>query len=115
MVGRSARMLGVRVGGVHADMSPDSAGCVHPLRGGMSVTVDDPSLMPVFRRPRWLDNGASEDPLFSMAAASVVKPLLARQDAEAHAFVEPDGVMDLSAYEAALAATRLFWKEECQP
>jgi hypothetical protein len=45
-LGRSARSLGVRVDGPHADVRVDQGGCVLPATGGMSVTVDDPAQRP---------------------------------------------------------------------
>lgn len=114
-VGRSARGLGVRLHGPHADVTPDEDGRVHPGAGGMSVTADDPARMPVARRPHWLGHGASEDPLFRLDASTVVAPLTVRLDAGAHALIDPGAVMGLDGYERALAATRPGWQREGEP
>ena len=114
-VGRGARLLGVRVEGPRIDVSPDDHGCVHTGTGGMSVTVDDPAAMPVSRRPRWLADGASEDPLFRLEPSRVVEPLSVRVEARAHAVIEPSVGLTLDAYETSLAATRSFWNGENQP
>lgn len=115
MPGRSARMLGVRVEGIHVDVRPDAQGHVLPGQGGMSVTVDDPLQMPVARRARWLARGASEDPLSAIEAMRIVPPLSVRVDAGAHALVEPAGPASLATYEADLASTRPGWELEAGP
>jgi hypothetical protein len=110
VVGRSARTLGVRVEGVHKDVEWDEKGLLHPGRGGMSVTVDDPAQMPVARRPTWLGRGASEDPLFVIDARLIESPLAIRVDVGAHALVEPAMPCTLESYEADLAVTQSLWR-----
>jgi len=109
-VGRSARMLGVRVEGPHADVVLDDAGQVLPGRGGMSVTVDDPAQMAPARRPRWLGHGLSEDRLFALPAPAVGGALTVRMNRGAHGLVEPTQPRPLVAYEVDLAATRPKWQ-----
>jgi len=109
-IGRSARTLGVRVEGKYADVTLDAAGRVLPAKGGMSVTVDEPKLMPPARRPTWL-KGAGEDPLFFINKEKIVSPLTIRLDKGAHAFVEPTLPRPLFDYENDLARTQPDWME----
>ena len=109
MVGRSARALGVRVDGPFTDITVDSTGRVVPGRGGMSVTVDDPTQMPPARRPKWLGHGLSEDPLFRVSTTQLGDGLTVRIDRGAHGLVEPDEARLLAEYEGLLAATRERW------
>jgi hypothetical protein len=76
----------------------------------MSVTVDDAHQMPPARRPRWLRNGASEDPLYVIGSAQVRAPLSVRVESGAHALVQPADRRSLKVYEADLAATREHWR-----
>jgi hypothetical protein len=110
ITGRSARMLGVRVEGPHADVVLDDAGQVLPGRGGMSVTVDDPIQMPPARRPRWLGHGLSEDQLFALPIRAVGGALTVRIDRGAHGLVEPTQPRPLITYEVDLRATRPNWQ-----
>ena len=114
-LGRSARTLGVRVAGPHGDVRPDDAGRVHPGAGGMSVTVDDPARMPVIRRPYWVGNGTSEDPLFQLEKTHLTSPLGLRIDRGAHALVEPALPLALETYETSLAETRPRWRAVAAP
>jgi len=109
-LGRSARMLGIRLG-VHGDIEVGDDGRVHPQTGGMSVTPDDPYRMDFARRPRAL-GGRSNDPVWALDAALLPATLLYRTDApERHGLIEPAHVMRLADYEAALAATRPLWMQ----
>lgn len=108
-LGRSARSLGVRVDGPHADVRIDQRGCVLPATGGMSVTVDDPAQMPPARRPTWLHHGLSEDTLFAFGSPDLPDMLAVRIDRGAHGLVEPAAPRLLSEYEADLASTRRRW------
>lgn len=111
ILGRSARTLGVRVEGPHADVVPDRMGRVLPATGGMSVTIDDPRRMPVARRPQWLANGLSEDPLFAFAVRELPGSLAVRIDRDCHGLVEPIEPRPLSGYEADLASTQTRWRQ----
>ena len=108
-LGRSARTLGVRVEGSYQDVQLDGEGQVIPGKGGMSVTVDDPSKMPPARRPRWINNGRSEDPLLYIEYHRIQAPLTVRIDRDAHAMIEPTELRLLTDYEKDIASTRPHW------
>jgi len=76
----------------------------------MSVTVDDPTLMPPARRPKWLGHGLSEDPLFRLETTGLGKDLTVRIDRGAHGLVEPAAPRPLEQFEGLLAATRERWR-----
>jgi hypothetical protein len=65
--GATARTLGARPGpGPGTDISV-IGGRVQPGPHGMSVTMDDPTLLPKVRKPRSM-GGDGRDPLFRMRA-----------------------------------------------
>lgn len=109
MLGRSARTLGVRVDGPHADVALDALGRVVPGQGGMSATVDEAARMPPARRPKWLGHGLSEDPLFRSTSAELGEGLTVRIDRGARALVEPVRLRPLEEFEELLAASRERW------
>jgi hypothetical protein len=93
------------------DIVPDERGQVRPESGGMSVTPDDPALLPVHLRPKTL-GGQGKLPVFRIHVAALGALLAYRADPtrpDRHGFVEPIRVMLLDAYQAALAATPPRW------
>ncbi len=110
-VGVKGSMLGVRPG---VDIKPDAAGEVAPEQGGMSVTPNDPTLLPRHLRPEAL-GGHGRLPVFAIDAGLLAPgDLVFRPDPNSpkkHGFVEPAVRMSLSHYQTALAATRPCWKE----
>lgn len=61
--GPIARTLGVRI---PADIRTGARGIVGPGTGGMSVTPDDPLLLPRYGRPPNLAGGIGKDPVWEM-------------------------------------------------
>jgi hypothetical protein len=115
-IGRSSRMLGVRV---PKDIVPDEKGMVGPGNGGMSVAPNSMWNVPNHRRPRGMrmgSTGKSDDYMYSVSGTSIpVDKLSVRLDPnrpEKHAFVEPAISVDLSRYETDLASTRNDWRVE---
>lgn len=112
-VGRSARMLGVRM---PEDISLDAGGHVLPGTGGMSVAPDSMWNLPNHRRPRGAGRGSTgpvQDHVFSIVSAPLRdNGLVARRDPEApvvHALIEPMQTVLLEEFERSLAATRPSW------
>lgn len=108
--GRSARTLGVRVEGRHADLPLDPQGFVEPNTGGMSVVPDDPLNLPKHRRPRSL-GGEGRDPVFAIDVVILPNALSVRMDTSTHALVEPRIRCHYSKYEKALYSTRKAWRK----
>ncbi len=121
MVGADARMLGVRV---PVDIQVDDSGFIRPGTGGMSVA---PRLadLPPHRIPRRLRGqpgmaaAVGSDALRiwrygdgEFVQSKVQEKLQLRIDARdrKHGLIEPDAIMQLSEYSAALAATRPGWR-----
>jgi len=115
-VGRSPTSLGVRI---PQDISPDDQGNVAPALGGMSVS---PRLveLPKFLVPKRLVHllpsarGSNNNFVWRMGAgpfvAGAVAPgLLMQPDRPGHGTVQPESVVPLPTYEAALVATRSEW------
>jgi len=115
-LGRSSRMLGVRVSRPGAvpekppqfDVYPDLDGYVAP-RWGMSVAMDDPRGLPRHRRPQSL-GGEGRDPVFWLLVSLLGKGLSVYEDRAPHAVIEPAERCPLMTYEAALSATRPSWR-----
>jgi hypothetical protein len=109
--GDGAYMLGVRVG---VDAKPDTNGFVHPGRGGMSVTPDDPACLPPPLRPKVLDGGYGALPVFWIHRNDLGEDLSYRPDARKplrHGLVEPATPVMVDAFQSALAATMERWQE----
>ena len=109
-LGRSARMLGIRLG-AQGDIEVDEQGLVQPNGGGMSVTPDDPYRMARWRLPRTL-GGEGVDPVWALDAVLLPAALRYRIDIpERHGFIEPTRTMLLTDYETALESTRTLWMQ----
>lgn len=121
MAGSDARMLGVRV---PVDIQVDENGIVHPHTGGMSV-APRPADLPPHRIPRRLRGqpgmaaAVGSDTLRiwrfgdgEFVQSKVQEKLQLRIDGRdrRHGLVEPDAIMQLSEFSAALAATQPAWK-----
>lgn len=105
----SARGLGVRV---PRDIEPSEDGVVRPRTGGLSVTPEDPKLLPAHRRPPAF-GGWGKDPVFEISEQQLGEDLAYRPDEgrEAfHGFVEPGRPMPLSSYREALRETAPRWR-----
>jgi hypothetical protein len=104
-VGNSARMLGIRPNG---DLPVGPGNMVSPNTGGMSVALQTPLNLPIFRRPAALF-GTGKDPVWGTMAGLLGPSLTLHPDSATHGLVEPSMTMTLSAYEQALAATQPVW------
>ena len=108
-VGSSARTLGARPG---IDIPIDESGMVHPNTGGMSVTPNDPKLLPPHRRPPEL-GGTGKDPVFCASCNSLPDGLQYRPDPanpSGHGFIEPSRPMAFDQYQKLIESWRGNWK-----
>lgn len=120
LVGRSARMLGVRVPPAEpSDVTPDAGGDIQPGGGGLSVAPTSMWNLPAYRRPRGMQPGSTGkrgDRVYGVLGDALVPHALAVRLDEAkptlHGFVEPIAPVPLASYEAALANTRPAWRQE---
>jgi hypothetical protein len=116
VVGRSARMLGVRI---PQDVAPDEGGFVQPGTGGMSVAPGSIWNLPNHRRPRGMQRGSSGHPgdfVYGVEGTAILETgLVIRFDSalpQIHALVEPAISVELSRYEADLGSTRMAWRKQ---
>lgn len=129
-LGRSARLLGVRLG-IDIDVVEmpsdglDTQGYLRPvverqsggvmvlvvLRNtkGMSTSITAESL-PAFRRPPAF-GGTGRDPLWQIEESHIGGDLEAVQDSDTHVSIRPRTTMLLENYEAALAQTQNYWQK----
>jgi hypothetical protein len=114
-VGRSARMLGVRI---PEDIAPDESQFVWPETGGMSVAPGSMWNLPNHRRPRGMEGGStgpSGDFVYGIEQTPILSEgLTIRPDPavpQLHAFVEPTTHVMVSEYEAALESTSSSWRK----
>jgi hypothetical protein len=83
---------------------------VHPLGGGMSVTPDDPMLMPQSRKPRSL-GGTSRKSIWSLEVPILDEyDLSCRRDRRDHALVEVAKTMKLQQTQNQLCRTASRWE-----
>jgi hypothetical protein len=129
-VGRSARLLGVRLGiDIDIEEMPrdwlDNQGyfksevegklagnlVLVAIRGtkGMSTSLSIESL-PVFRKPSAF-GGKGIDPLWQIDHTKIVGDLEAVQDSATHVSIMPRVTMLLEKYEAALMGTKNYWEK----
>jgi hypothetical protein len=129
-VGRSARLLGVRIGldidvvempGVYLDaqgyLQPETEGqaigemVTVVLRNtkGMSTSLSIESL-PAFRRPTAFGD-TGKDPLWQIEDSQIHGDLEAVQDSATHVSIMPKVTMLLEKYEIALASTQGDWQK----
>ena len=110
LLGRSSRKLGVRVPG---DITPDSAGNVHPGMGGMSVALATMWNLPNHRRPRGMlrgSTGPAGDRVYGIEPEVVADhSLFVCPTSIRHANVEPSIEMSLASYESNLVRTQPSW------
>lgn len=119
VLGESASALGARV---PTDICPDSDGKVYPATGGMSVSPSMyrmPARMVPMRLRHLVPNAAGSNSLsvWSMGegpfiAEGIASGLRLRPDpknSDGHGFVEPEAVMSLNQYQAALTTTQDQW------
>lgn len=104
-LGASLATLGVRP---RKDIPVRPDGTVEPVKGGMSVTPDDPNAMPFDLLPR-SRGGDGRHPIFEFQVAQFPATLTARKDAPDHANVEPTAVMQFNAYNSDVQGTRPNW------
>ncbi len=129
-LGRSARLLGVRLG-IDIDVvemprnALDARGYLRPvverpasgamvlvaLRNtkGMSASTTIESL-PAFRRPEAF-GGTGRDPLWHIDDSHIGGDLEAVQDSDTHVSIMPRTAMLLENYEMALAETQNYWQK----
>jgi hypothetical protein len=99
--------LGVR----DRDISVDSAGCVHPKTGGLSVAPDHPMNLHISFRPRAY-GGTSRNPAWRIMLGDLPEPLTFSPDPRRpseHGFVEPRHPCSKGAYVADLESTAAKW------
>ena len=111
-IDRTARTLGVRVGGRRPDVVVAASGLVLPENGGMSVSPPPPENLPEHRRPEEF-GGLGRDPVWELDTDHLPPELTYRPDPRSpdrHGFVEPAVPMHLDDYEASLRATRGLWQ-----
>lgn len=111
-IDRTARTLGVRVGGRRPDVVVAASGFVLPENGGMSVSPPPPGNLPEHRRPQEF-GGIGRDPVWELDTDDLPPGLTYRPDPRSpdrHGFVEPTVPMHLDDYEASLRATRGLWQ-----
>lgn len=119
-VGPTKRTLGVQAGaGPNDDVSPDVNGNVYPGTGGMSVAPAWRDLPP-HRIPRRLRSrcpkalGNDGYVCWRMGSGPFIdghvhEHLQLRVDSAVHGLVEPEMMLSLERFQAALAATREKW------
>lgn len=113
LVDDSAGGLGVRerIDG-NGDI-PVVNGCVQPLTGGMSVSVN-PMALPGYRRPRAFGGTNDKFKIYAYAEDTLPDALISRQDdpidSPCHRSIEPVRVMMLQDFREAIRSTRAFWR-----
>lgn len=129
MLGRSARLLGIRPG-VDIDVAQKSRGLLDAqgyLRlkteqdnsgievkiavrntKGLSVSLSIEGL-PSFRKPAAF-GGVGKDPLWQIDDSHIAGDLEAVQDSATHVSILPSVTMLLARYEAAIAGTQAHWE-----
>jgi hypothetical protein len=128
-IGRSARLLGVRLGiDINIKQMPvnslDEQGYLLPeserefqgelvdvaIRntGGMSVSLSIEAL-PAPRKPTKF-GGYGKDPLWQIDDSNITGDLQAVQDSPTHVSISPRVTMSLERYELALANTQDYWE-----
>jgi hypothetical protein len=110
VVAPNARSLGVRPGKDVSAVQPGDM--VFPDQGGLSVSPDDPTNLPYYRRPPALQ-GTGQDPVWAIDLNQLGPDLVYRPDPAStkHGFIEPARPMSLDAYQQALGATGPLWKK----
>jgi len=128
-IGRSARLLGVRLN-IDINIEQMLIGCLdeqgyllpesqRKLFGdlvatairdnkGMSVSLSIEGL-PAFRKPTKF-GGMGKDPLWQIDDSTITGDLQAVQDSPTHVSIMPRVTMSLEKYEAALANTQKYWE-----
>ena len=95
--------------GVDVDAFEDND-LVGPGGGGLSVTADEPRLLPSYRRPESL-GGTSKHPVWSIDRDQLPAHLLSsRPDREAHELIEPTDQVMLTDFEGRVHGTAVDWK-----
>lgn len=129
-IGRSARLLGVRLGDIDINIkrmpvdSLDEQGYLLPESerelqgelvdvaivntGGMSVSLSIEAL-PAPRKPAKF-GGYGKDPLWQINDSNITGDLQAVQDSPTHVSISPRVTMSLERYELALANTQDDWE-----
>jgi len=129
-IGRSAKLLGVRLGDIDINIkrmpvdSLDEQGYLLPesehefqgelvdvaIRntGGMSVSLSIEAL-PAHRKPAKF-SGYGKDPLWQIDDSNITGDLQAVQDSPTHVSISPRVTMSLERYELALANTQDDWE-----
>jgi hypothetical protein len=128
-IGRSARLLGVRLGiDINIKQMPvnslDEQGYLLPESerefqgelvdvaiintGGMSVSLSIEAL-PAPRKPTKF-GGYGKDPLWQIDDSNITGDLQAVQDSPTHVSISPRVTMSLERYELALANTQDYWE-----
>jgi len=118
VVGDRRNMLGVRTSGEVVDVTPDRDGNVEAGQG-MSVSNDwrklPPMLIPMtYRRVVPAARGSASGVVFSFEDQSfesghLTSRLFLRWDKGSHGLIEPETMMPIAEFQAALAATQDRW------
>ena len=109
-LGPSARTLGARPGiDVPALVTNEM---VQPGQGGLSVSPDNPTNLPRYRRPAAFQ-GSGKDPVWMIEDADLGIDLMYRPDPRnaSHGFIEPAQAMTLGEYQRALQQTQQLWRK----
>lgn len=106
--GETATVLGVRPKDI-----PMENGIVRPNTGGMSVTCDDPNMLPEHRKPEAIGGTARNLMIFYIEESQLPDDLVARQDQPieipSHRSVEPVRPCPYVNYLASLHGTKDHW------
>jgi hypothetical protein len=102
--------LGVRPGIDVPAAKP--ADMVQPGEGGLSVSPDDPTNLPLYRRPVAF-GGSGKDPVWMIDELDLAMMLIYRPDPLnlAHGFMEPARPMTLGDFQDAIERTHDLWKK----
>jgi len=113
IVGPSKTMLGATTSGAKPDIMPDNNGMVGPGNEGMSVSTD-PYDMEDYRRPPEFDGKAKGQQMYSIDEGDLGPDLSFEQVGTnahpSHGVIVPAYPMPVEQYQAAIAATRSFWR-----
>lgn len=117
IIGESGRYLGARPAlptvPHDGDIPVRDDGTIEPETGGMSVSPQPVTNLPLHRRPREY-GGQGKGPVFVLDTDELPTQLQYRQDPKAshrHGFIEPSRRMSFEEYQESIHATRALWSQ----